>query len=229
MQKKSKKQPDIEILNALPIQVDVLLLKDQFSMYKNPQKKIFDLTQKEYLYPIKRGRYFNLKSEDLKKTQLESMANVLYFPSYVSAEWALQYYGLLMDRVHTVTSVTTRRTAQFKTPMGIFSFEHINKRRYPCGYVMQTSAEKSFLIARPEKALLDFINLRVKKISWKTKTDIFKFLVEDFRIDLKSLFNLVKNEELRELLPYYHRNSKEARLLKWLITQQKEQANGSPH
>ncbi|MBI3016409.1 MAG: hypothetical protein HYY62_00175 [Deltaproteobacteria bacterium] len=206
--------------------MDLLLLKDRFAHYKNSRKKIFDLTQKGYLFLIKRSHYLNFKSEEFKEVQLECFANVLYFPSYISAEWALQYYGLLTDRVQTITSVTTRRSQQFKTPMGVFAFEHLDKRRYPYGYFMQTSNQKSFLIARPDKALLDYVNLRIKKINWKTKEDIARFLLEDVRINLKTLLELIKQDELRKLLDHYHRNSKEARLLKWLISQ-KEKSHGS--
>lgn len=227
MLKKSEYPSDIEILSSLSVFVDLLLLKDRFSHYKSSRKKIFDLTQKGYLYLMKRGHYLNFKSEEFSEVHLESFANVLYFPSYVSAEWALQYYGLLTDRVQTVTSVTTRRSQQFKTPIGIFSFEHLDKRRYPYGYVMQTFNGRSFLIAKAEKALLDYVGLRIKKINWKTKSDISRFLLEDMRINVKTLLELIKNEELRELLAHYHRNSKEARLLKWLIFQKEKSYDSS--
>ena len=228
MQKKSKYTSDFEILNALPAQVGALLLKDCFSYYKKPQKKIFDLMQKGYLFSIKKGHYLNLKSKEIKTAKLECLGNMLYFPSYVSAEWALQYYGLLTDRVYTVTSVTTRRSANFNTPMGVFSFEHIYKRRYPYGYFIETSQEQSFFIARPDKALLDYINLRIKKINWKSKEEILAFLIEDLRLNLDAFLKLIKIEELDELLPHYHRNSKEARLLKWLKTQKEKKYVTSP-
>lgn len=218
MQKKSNKASDIEILDALPVCVNLLLLKDKFSHYKNSRKKIFDITKKGYLHPIKRGHYLNLKSAGFKTVQVESLANTIYFPSYVSAEWALQYYGLLMDRVHKVTSVTTRRSAEFQTPIGVFSFEHINKHRYPHGYVMQTTGDATFLMASPEKALIDYVSLRIGEVSWKTKADIATFLLEDLRIHVKVLLTLVKNETLREMLPHYHRNAKETRILKWLVS-----------
>ncbi len=225
MQKKSKKiktqglPDDLELLSQLPAKVDFLLLKDRLKLYKNARKKIFDLAKKGYLQSIQKGLYFNSKSSELKLLHVESFANSLYFPSYVSAEWALQYYGLLTDRVHIITSVTTRRSSQFKTPVGTFAFDHIHKKRYAIGYSMQTVDDATFLIARPEKALLDYVNLRAGKISWKSKADISLFLEEDLRLDTERLLELISEDHLKELIPYYHRNAKEARLLRWMIAQ----------
>jgi len=225
MQKKSKTL-DIELLSKLPLKVDLVLLKDQFSAYKNPVKKIFDLQKKGSLVSIKRGLYFNMKSRNWDNPELEVIANSLYFPSYISAEWALQYYGLLLDRVYTITSVTTKRSTIFKTPSGEFSYSHIHKNRYPVGYILK--AEKNnggFLIARPEKALLDYISLRGKDLSFHDKQDIVDFLEEDLRLDVRGFLKLVPLDCAQELLPYYHRNSKEARVLRWIIMK-KESSRG---
>ena len=127
MQKKSFKL-DFEILTNLPVRVDYILLKDTFSHYRSPKKKIFDLKKKGYLNQIKRGQYFNLKSKFIENTPYEVIANSLCFPSYVSMEWALQYYGLIADRVTTVTSVTVLRSKDFKTPYAAYSYKHINKK-----------------------------------------------------------------------------------------------------
>lgn len=217
MQKKSAK-PDIEILGSLPVRVDYLLLEDLFSNFKSPKKKIFDLKKKGYLRQIKRGQYFNLKSKFLESTPYEIIANSLYFPSYVSMEWALQFYGLIMDRVSTVTSVTLLRSKDFKTPYASFSYKHITKNRYPVGYITKINkAGDSFLIARPEKALIDYVNIRAKNLVIKTDDDIQEFLENDLRLDLPEFFKVVKFEDIKELWSFYHRNSKEHRILKWLI------------
>lgn len=217
MQKRDKKL-DIEILANLPVQVDSLLLKDSFSHNKNPNKKVFDLKKKGYLQQIKRSQYFNTKSNDLATTPYEIIANSMYFPSYVSMEWALQHYGLIMDRVTTVTSVTTLRTKEFKTPYAPFSYTHITKKRYPVGYTTKiVSNNISFLIAKPEKALIDYINIKAKNLTIKNDYDIEEFLENDLRLDLKEFINLVAKEDLNTLLKFYHRNSKEHRVLKWLI------------
>lgn len=217
MQKKSKKT-DIDILADLPVKVDYLLLEDNFSNFRNLKKKIFDLKNKNYLYQIKRGLYFNLKSKQIESTPYEIIANSIYYPSYISMEWALQYYGLIMDRVNTVTSVTLKRSKDFKTPYAPFSFKHISKNRYPTGYLTKTNkASDTFFIARPEKALVDYVNIKAKNLKINTADDIEEFLVSDLRLDLNEFLKVTNQNDLTELLPFYHRNSKEHRILKWLI------------
>ncbi len=84
---------------------------------------------------------------------------------------------------------------------------------------MINKAEDCFLIARPEKALLDYVNIKAKDLSIKVEADIQEFLENDLRLDLPEFFKATKIEEMKELLPFYHRNSKEHRILKWLIKQ----------
>lgn len=193
--------------------VDLVLLRDQFNNYKNPVKKIHDLIEHKYLYLLRRGLYLNLKSEALKLSAVETWAQGMYSPSYISCEWALQHYGLLTDRVTTITSVCLLKTVKFQTPVGNFSFEHISQKRYPVGYRL----EKNFFIARPEKALLDYINLRIDKIKWSNTDDIAEFLDEDVRLKTKNLIKMVLLKDLEECCPYYHRNSNEYRVLRYLM------------
>jgi hypothetical protein len=63
------------------------------------------------------------------------IANPLYGPSYISLEYALSYYGLIPERVESITSVTTKRSKKFITPLGSFSYEHIPLKAYPIGIV----------------------------------------------------------------------------------------------
>jgi hypothetical protein len=222
MQNKSNPN-DLTILEQLPPKVDLRLLIDRLAHYKQPRKKVFDLAKKGYLELVVSGHYLNLKSHDFQKTYVESIANALYFPSYISAEWALQYYGLLSDRAHTITSVTTRRTKNIKTSLGNFAFEHLHKHHYPFGYI--SDSENGFLIARPEKALLDYLKLRDHNMPGSSSEEIEDFLSENLRVNLSSLLQQTTADNLRELLPHYHRNSVEARVLKWLL-ESKERVDG---
>jgi hypothetical protein len=217
------KVPDLAILEGLPPKVELRLLMDRFAHFRQPRKKVFDLVRKGFLELICRGHYFNLKSQDLKLTPLESLANALYFPSYVSAEWALQYYGLLTERVHTLTSVTPRKTKSFRTSLGQFEFQHLHKHRYPFGY--QAHPDFGFMMALPVKALLDYLKLRGHDLDWRSSRELEQWLTEYLRIDLAALLRQTTAEQLRELIPHYHRNSKEARLLKALLAK-KEQIHG---
>lgn len=214
MQKKSILS-DIEILERLPLKLDSLLLFDQFGHYSNPRKKISDLAKKGYFELLYNGHYLNLKSRERGDTSPERLANAIYFPSYVSLEWALQYYGLLTDRVYTITSVTSRKKAYFKTPLGNFSYEHLHSHRYPCGYELEPKLK--FLIARPEKALLDYLKLREHEMRWPTPQAMEEFFFSDLRLKYQSLLQQTSAENIRELLPHYHRNSPEAWILRQML------------
>lgn len=210
---------NLEILNQLGVVLDLPLLKDQLKAYKNPIKKIHDLTKQKYLHLLKRGLYLNLKSNLMNKSEVEVWAQAMYSPSYISCEWALQHYGLFTDRVTTITSVCLLKSAKFKTPLGSFTFEHLTKKRYTVGFLLKDN----YFIARPEKALLDYINLRIKNVNWSKSEDIRDFLEEDVRLKTKTLIKLSQLEDMQELISYYHRNSNEARVLKYLISLKKKE------
>lgn len=219
MQKRGKKT-DLEILADLPVLVDFILLQDCFSRYKSPKKKIFDLKMQGYLQQIKRGQYFNLKSKAFEFTPYEVIANSLYYPSYVSMEWALQYYGVIPERVKGVTSVTLLRSKIFKTVYAPFFYWHLSKNRYAVGYGVKLNDKgESFLIAGPEKALLDYISVKAKNLKITDDKDIRDFLKKDMRLDLDEFLKIVKTEDLDLLLSFYHRNSKEYKTMRWLLKQ----------
>ncbi len=164
-----------------------------------------------------RGHYINLRTKDLRETPLEVLANALYFPSYVSAEWALQHYGLIMDRVSTVTSVTLRKSSNFSTSLGNFKYDHLHSHRYPFGYILHP--DFNFLIATPEKALLDYLKLRHPGVALQGHSEIQDFLTHHLRIKLNSFLSSTHPDQVMNILTYYHRNCFEYRLLKWLIPQ----------
>ncbi len=213
MREKSKLS-DLEILEQLPPHIELRLLTYSFNHYQQPRKKIFDLVRKDYLEMVRRGLYLNLKSHTFKDTPLETLANSLYFPSYISAEWALQFYGVLTERVHSITSVTSRKSILFKTSVGQFEFHHVHKHRYAFGYEVHS---QGFMIARPEKALLDYLKLRRHDMQWQSYEEMETFLQQELRLNFSWFLHQVSTENLLEISPYYHRNSREFRILKWMI------------
>lgn len=89
------------------------------------------------------------------------LANFIYRPSYISLESALNYYGIIPDVVQNVTSVSPVTTRTFRTSRGVFIYSKIMKNLY-FGWqtVKDGKSDLSFLIAEPEKALLDYIYIR---------------------------------------------------------------------
>ncbi len=90
------------------------------------------------------------------------LANLIYGPSYISLEYALQYWGLIPERVETVTSITGKRNKFFTTPLGNFSYRYLHKSKFIQGVLLVKSrfsglpgeggVETGFFIASAEKA-----------------------------------------------------------------------------
>src|SRR5450830_1140149 len=64
---------------------------------------------------------------------LPLVANVLFGPSYVSLDFALSWHALIPEGVVEVSSVTPRRTREFVTPVGRFSYTHLPLAVYGMG------------------------------------------------------------------------------------------------
>jgi len=80
------------------------------------------------------------------------IANALYRPSYVSLDSALNYYGILVQSPQQITSVTTKRVTSIKNGGKTFSFVQITPK-----YFSDYQIVDNFLIATPEKALVDMM------------------------------------------------------------------------
>lgn len=109
-------------------------------------------TREGLLLRLKKGIY-GLKT-DLPSE--EEIANRVYRPSYLSFEYALAYYNILPEMPYAVTSATTKPTRTFTIDSKTFSYFSIKKNAYT-GYMLTKTEKKSFLIAEPEKALVDYL------------------------------------------------------------------------
>ena len=98
------------------------------------------------LYPLKQGIYVL----DNSPQNIQKIANILYFPSYLSCESALALYGILNQIPYTSTFITKNKTRKLNLGEQIIEYHQI----YPdffCDYILQNN----LYIALPEKALLD--------------------------------------------------------------------------
>jgi hypothetical protein len=114
--------------------------------YKTAEK----LVKKEMLVRLKKGVYASTfhPPEDFQT------ANFLYPPSYVSFETALKFYGILSQFPYPVSSATLRKTKRISSGNKEFEYVHLRQNLF-WGYEKQ----KGFLIALPEKALIDELYL----------------------------------------------------------------------
>lgn len=128
-----------------------------------------------HLLSLKRGSY--ILNETLRREPLSMgfIANSLISPSYVSTEYALNYYDLIPEKATVYTSVTTKKTYLFKTPLGSFEYRSLKKELF-FGFIKKVDAGYSYFIAYPEKALLDFFYLnRFKAAKDKESFDSYRF------------------------------------------------------
>jgi predicted transcriptional regulator of viral defense system len=111
------------------------------------------------IYQLRRGLYSLAPPFQKINPHPFLVANRVLPASYVSLQSSLAYFGMIPEYVPVTTSVTTRRTARWETPLGIFSFRHIQEDFFD-GYRLEDIGEgQQAFIARPEKALLDLIYL----------------------------------------------------------------------
>lgn len=135
---------------------------------------------------VARGFYF-FSGEKMTESRLMAAANRVYCPSYISLQSALSIYGLIPETVTAVTSVSTRKTRRIETPFGRLIYRTIKPAAYS-GYDVVLSNEFGFIIASPEKAIVDLLYLEP---SIRTKEDI-----EEIRIDDQVALELLSRERL---------------------------------
>jgi len=124
--------------------------------YERPRDKIRSLLKNKAVIRVKKGLYVFGPDYSRGPFSRELLANLIYGPSYISLDYALSYYGLIPERVETVTSVTCGKNRVFLTPVGRFTYWSIPLDSYRVGIdLIQLGERRSFFMATPEKALAD--------------------------------------------------------------------------
>ena len=189
--------------NLLP-EVDYQALMAQMPHLSHPRRKLQELQKKGQLIRLKKGFYVFTKEFIGKDFSPQVVANLLYGPSYLSLEYALAYYQLIPERVVTLTSVTTQKNKNFPTPIGRFTYQHLASALYPLGVCLKKNQDgRSFLIATPEKALMDVFSLKFDNSSSPTSADVQSALEEDLRIDMVELGKIINRESLQQMKSHY--------------------------
>jgi len=193
---------------------DYQTLLDSLKDYARPRDKISDLIRKGIIIRVKKGLYIFGDDYRHRPYSRETLANLIYGPSYISLEYALHYYGLIPERVEAVTSVTCGRTRKFSTPLGLFIYRMIPLEAFRSGMDrIELEGGRSFLIAIPEKALADKIRCD-RGTGIQTQKHLYDYLINNLRIDPVALKEL-NPEYLAEIADRYR--SRKIRLLGKLI------------
>lgn len=191
-------------LKTLNPEVDYQALMAQMQHLSHPRRKLQDLQKNGQLIRLKKGSYVFSKEFIGKDYSPSIVANLLYGPSYLSLEYALSFYELIPERVEAFTSVTTQKNKKFNTPIGSFTYQHLASTIYPIGVCLKKTAdERTFLIATPEKALMDIFSLQFENSNSPSKADIQSALEQDLRLDLNALKKKLNRDSLHQMKPHY--------------------------
>jgi len=138
---------------------------------------------KEEIIHIKRGLYALAKKFQRKGINLFELAQLIYGPSYVSFESALNYHSWIPEAVYAVTNASAKNAKEFSTPFGVFSYKRIPFPVLFFGVDRVESPQGSFLMASPWKALVDYVY--VYKKEWRGIDPVVKSL----RVEKESFEN----------------------------------------
>ncbi|MEX2405163.1 MAG: hypothetical protein WD579_01010 [Candidatus Paceibacterota bacterium] len=121
------------------------------------RQRLTEWQKKGYITKIRRG-FYRFSDGELNEKILFAIAGEIYSPSYISLQMVFSFYSLIPESVYEITSVTSRKTRTFDTPIAVFKYRHI-KPQLMFGYTPQDIGNRTYLMADVEKALLDFLYL----------------------------------------------------------------------
>lgn len=188
--------------------IDAQTLLNLLADYRKPRECILRMVKNKELIRLKNGVYLivdKIKSGSNTIIPYEQIANFLYGPSYVSLEWALSFYGMIPERVHTITNMTLGRNKEYHTPIGDFVYYQLSSSRYSIGITQKQAPGfiGGFLMATPEKALADLVFKTCKGLD---KGQLKQELLESKRMD-REIFLQLNKELLVEISQSYQAKS----------------------
>ncbi len=170
------------------------------------RRRLNEWQDKGYIRKVVKGFYV-FADRALDEWALFEIANRIYKPSYISLESALAHYQLIPESVFGVTSVSTRRSYRFPSGLADFRFRTVKPQLY-FGYRIETGGARGVKMARPEKAILDFLYLNPRL---RSEADF-----ESLRIDGSRFFRLVDCEEIGRELARFGQKTLTARVERFL-------------
>jgi hypothetical protein len=187
--------------NYAPVPIPHHLMTGLLKDYVNPNNKIHQLIKHRILTRVTKGLYTAGEALGQEKSDPFLLANHILGPSYVSLESALSYYGLIPERVYTITSMTTKAARSYNTPMGAFTYVHLAVPYYSLGIRNILLARyQQVMIASPEKAMLDKI-ITTAGVTFRSRASVLSYLENDLRADMNNLRGL-DMATMRTWLPY---------------------------
>jgi predicted transcriptional regulator of viral defense system len=170
-----KGKTDAQIITQLQQQNKLLFTPSDFARFfnvknRNTLYKIMQrLSQRQAITPLKKGHYALTTALNNQLISHYQIANFLYSPSYISLETALSLYSIITGFSYAITSVSPKPTKTLTVQSQEYSYTQLTPHLF-WGYQKQDR----FLIATPEKSLLDYLYLAYKGLR-STQLDEFDF------------------------------------------------------
>lgn len=157
--------------------VTTSILRNRYSDYANPLDKIKRDTDSGVLIRINRGIY----ETDSSVNPCLLAASILS-PSYLSFDYALSHYGLIPEKVFSITSASLglRKNKTFINKFGRYEYSDIPAEAFSEGLTYLEDGEYIVKIATKEKAICDSL------CKWRVVhsiKELKELLFDDKRID----------------------------------------------
>lgn len=165
-----------DIYNALGKKYSKFVLK----------KRIYELKQKSWLVPLKRGLYFisDISSRGFVNISPYIIANAFIRDSYVALDSALSFYNLFEQMLRATSSITPYKSKKYDFQGNVYRYLKINKKLY-FGFKSENLEGYYIKVAELEKVILDYLY-------FKNDTYSIDLIIEKLRkikdkLDLKKL------------------------------------------
>ena len=180
--------------------VSTSILKKQYSDYVNPLDKIKREVDSGVLIRLTKGLY-----EVDDKVDPCFLASSILSPSYLSFDWALSYYGLIPERVFSITSASlnVRKNKTYINKFGRYEYSDIPVNAFSEGLTYIENGDYIVKIATKEKAICDSLS------KWRVVrniNDLKELLFVDKRID-KEEFASCDFKLMRRLAKLYSKTN----------------------
>lgn len=136
------------------------------------------------LIQLKKGLYVAseyVKTQRNRDAYLESVANKLREPSYLSLEYVLQKNNILTEGVYGFTSVTLKSKRIYQNSFGVFVYRNMKRPLFE-GYTIDEVDGFRIRTATKAKALFDYLYYKLFRIP-----EINVKMLEDLRLNLENL------------------------------------------
>lgn len=164
-----------------------------------------------HLIRLKRGIYRRGGYLERSAPHPFEIAQYLIWPSYVSLESALSYYGLIPEAIYMTTSVTTQRSKSVANEFGNFGYKQIPHDNFFIDVQRIQTEENVYYVANPWKALCDYVYCYNK--NW----DNLQPAIESLRLSIEDLPRL--SIQLSKVLIDFYSSKRITSFLKGVLSE----------